>query len=197
MQLADAEEVAAAVAAAFNVGQMGLPEPIPTATLPRRGLLYLTEVDLTEIQFEAISCGAKRLGDDWLYLSYAERSAPLVAPRLPPLSPLSLEDFRLDAHDYPAYLECAPDAGLDHVLVSPRAVWGVYVDNMGIAVVAGDDDFIDAVYASLPPALDQAVQFTEDILSTNHQGLERWIAKLLEDVLGSQTAEQVLGEATG
>jgi hypothetical protein len=157
-------------------------------------VLYLPEVNLTSSQFESISRGSEEVGDGWFYLSHVYRSDP--AQRPPPLSPFTLYDYRLDVHDYEAYLESAPAAALSHVLVSPRGVWGVFVDDDGVVVVAGDENFVSAVFADQQPALDQAVQFLRDVRSAKVPNLEVWAVELLRDVLGSETAEQVLSRAT-
>ena len=193
MRFGERETVAAAVSAAFRC-EGGMPEPSPSVSLTERGLLYLSlSPRLTQSQFESVSRGSEEVGDKWFYLAHVERSHS--EQRLPPLSASTLHDFRLGAHDYEGYLQSVPPSGASHVLVSPSNIWGVYVEDEGVAVVAGDENFVSAVYADQPPALDQAVHFAGDILSAKVPGLERWVAELLRDVLGPEAADEVLSKA--
>jgi hypothetical protein len=157
-------------------------------------VLYLgTHPNLTSSQFQSISRGSEKVGDGWFYLSHVYRFDP--AQRRPPLSTFTLYDYRVDAHDYAAYIESAPSSGLSHVLVSPRGVWGAYVDDNGVVIVAGDETFTSTVFADQRPAFDQAVQFMRDVSSARVPNLQTWSIELLRDVLGSETADEVLAKA--
>jgi hypothetical protein len=181
------ETVAAAVSAAFpETGHGGPPAPSPSSNLHHRGVLYLAEGGLAEVQFEAVSSGADAVGEDSFYLSYAERFT----------DPNRVQDFGIRTHDYSRYLACAT-LDLDHILVSVSGRWAVYVLHDGIAVVAGDDRFIAAVYSRLPAAVDQAVAFMRDILSMQQQDAKSWSVNLFRDVLGFEATDHVLATASG
>jgi hypothetical protein len=185
MAAVEPEAVAGIVAAVFPMAGRDLPGPIPSAKLSGRGVLRLSEAGLTDAQFRAVCRAAERVGDVSLYLSYAERF----------VDPDRAQDFQIKTHDYNAYRASAPLGGLDHVLASPRSAWGVHVLNEGVAVVAGDDQFVASVYDDLPPAFDQAVAFVQAIRSSKHKGATSWVVGLIRDVLGSETAEAVLSAA--
>lgn len=193
MHLAERDAVAAVVAAVFPC-EGEVREPFPSSLLAERGVLYLaTNPNLTPSQFESISRASEAVGDAWFYLSHLYRLD--AAQRPPPLSPFTLYDYRLDAHNYEAYLEASPSSGLSHVLASPRGVWGVYVHDNGVVVVAGDREFVSTVFTDQSPAFDQAVLFMRDVLGAKVQRLEIWAVTLLRGVLGSETADEVLSQA--
>lgn len=181
----DAPTAAAAVAAAFPRQDAAALAATPSADLPARGVLYLSQADLSDDQFDAVSRAAASVGDDEFYLAYADR---YVDER-------RAQDFLLAAHDLPGYRSCVDPAVFDHVLVSPTSKWGVCVLHDGIAVVAGSEGFVSTVYAELPPSIDQAIAFMRDILSMQHRGSEDWVVRLFQDVLGPQTTKIVEEQA--
>jgi hypothetical protein len=149
-----------------------------------RGLLYLDGYSLSEVQVAAIADAAAELGEQACYLSYVERYADSET-----------QDFKLQSLSIDRYRELRPDANLDHVVVSRRGRWGIYVDNDGVAVVAGPEQFITSLYRTLPSAKEQATRYASEILSTDLPGLHTWLRDLLNAILGPEDAAAVLSTA--
>jgi hypothetical protein len=159
----------------------------PSPEMEARGLLYLDGPHpiLSEAQCAAIAMAASQLGEKGCYLSYVERI----------VGPVAIQDFELDALSFDRYRELQPAAALDHVVVSQSGEWGVFVDEEGVAVVAGPTSFIASLYRTLPPTKEQATRYASDILSTQHPGLIAWLTELLTEILGPEEAAAVFSSA--
>ena len=181
-------EISAAVERVFPAveGMAGgrFPNWRPGPDMEARGLLYLDEFSLSEVQVAAIADAAAELGEQACYLSYVERyEAPVT------------QDFELESLSIDRYLELRPDVNLDHVVVSRRGQWGFYVDNDGVAVLAGPEEFMTSLYRTLPSAKEQATRYASEILSINIPGLHEWLRDLLNAILGPEDAAAVLSAA--
>ena len=187
MPAAEPDTVARIVLAVFppREGGRGLPAPCPSSALAASGFLYPTGDGLTETQFESLSRAASLAGEDSFYLSYAERI----------VDPDRTQDFKIPVFDLDAYLTLLPST-LDHVLVSASGSWGVYVLHSGVAVVAGDGDFVARLYADLPPPVEQAVGFVREIRSMRSEHAASWARNLLAEVLGAAVASEIWETAT-
>jgi hypothetical protein len=158
----------------------------PGPDMEARGLLYLDEFSLSEAQVAAIAEAAAELDEQACYLSYVER-----------YDDPATQDFELESLSIDRYRELRPDFNLDHVVVSRRGQWGIYVDNDGVAVAAGPEEFITSLYRTLPSAKEQATRYASEILSTDLPGLHTWLVDLLSGVLGPDDAAAVLASARG
>ena len=129
--------------------------------------------------------GCEPRGRGFVLLSYAERI----------VNPDRTQDFKIRVFDLDTYLTLLPST-LDHVLVSASGSWGVYVLHSGVAVVAGDGDFVARLYADLPPPVEQAVGFVREIRSMRSEHTASWARNLLADVLGAAVASEIWETAT-
>jgi hypothetical protein len=181
-------EVGAAVERVFpsvdGIAGGRFPDWRPGPDMEARGLLYLDGFSLSEVQVAAIADAAAELGEQACYLSYVER---YVDPET--------QDFELESLSIDRYRELRPDDNLDHVVVSQRGRWGVYVENDGVAVVAGPEQFIAALYRTLPSTKEQATRYAIDILSVAQPGLIASLTELLTEILGREEAATVLSSA--
>jgi len=181
-------EICAAVERVFPSveGRAGgrFPDWRPGPEMEARGLLYLDGFSLSELQAAAIADAAAELGEQACYLSYVERYEDPAT-----------QDFELESLSIDRYRELRPDANLDHVVVSRRGQWGIYVENDGVAVVAGPEHFITSLYRTLPSTREQATRYATDILSLAQPGLTAWLTELLTEILGREETATVLSTA--
>jgi hypothetical protein len=176
-----AEEIIAAAEGVFPYEL--LPAGLPANRFPARGVLRLDSVTgLSLPQFNAVSDGAKAAGDRVFYLSFRERRLGLEP-----------QDFIIQAGDYSRYETLLRPSASPHILVSPRAAWGVFVLNEGIAVLAGDQAFLDVVFRSLPSSEDQLTHFARDVAATKHDGLNEWLLQLYSGLFGAAEVVRILG----
>ena len=81
------------------------------------------------------------------------------------------------------------------MVVSRRGECGTYVDNDGVPVVAGPEQFMTSLYRTLPSAREQATRYARETLSTDLPGLHEWLRGLLNAILGPEDADAVLSTA--
>lgn len=161
------------------------PGRVPYGKLAKGGVLYPFPDELDAKQFGDISLAAVQQGDEEFFLSYAERT-----------SSAQEQDFVLKAFDYDGYIRLAP-SGLDHVLVSPRRRWGVFVLYDGIAIVTGNEDFVRVLYEHQRSSEDQAAGFVHEIASIKMPSMTAWATELLSDVFGRDTAVELVVRQSG
>lgn len=81
-------------------------------------------------------------------------------------------------------------------MVSQSGRWGIYVENDGIAVVAGPEKFITSLYRTLPSTKEQAIRYASDLLSEpNAIAWSSSLKEFLTDILGPEEATSVLSSA--
>jgi hypothetical protein len=183
-------EIAAAVervfpARAFAPSLTPFPHWVPSEEMEARGLLYREGfLGLSEVQVVAIADAASEVADQACYLSYVER---YVEPQA--------QDFELERLTVDRYFELLDGGNLDHVVVSQRGTWGVYVENDGFAVVAGPERFVTSLYRTLPSTMEQATEYAGNVLGVKIPALVPPLTEVLTEILGPEHAATVLSAA--
>jgi hypothetical protein len=175
-------EVSTAIEHVFAGTESGsfYPHWVASRDMEAGGLLrFGTSPALTQDQVTAIAEAASQLDDAGCYLSYVE----------------GVRDFELEHLSFDRYDELHDPGVLDHVVVSRNGRWGVFVSHLGIAVVAGPEEFVVTLYRTLPPMKEQATQYASEILRTKQSGLIAWLKELLPEILGPEEAAAVFAAA--
>jgi len=120
-----------------------------TAQMARQALLFPVEYHLSETYFLALGNAAQEVGDADAFFGWADGAAGEVA-----------EVQRIDMV-FSQYMSAASHP-IQAFLVSPRGRWGVRTTDERVALVGGDEAFVEALFALLDePEVEHIRRFAE------------------------------------
>lgn len=157
--------------------------------VPARGVLA---DGLDDVAWEAIRLAALAAGDTWAYLAtywfnWDERDDFEAWTRIDLRTP----DGYAAARSLPAGLH-------EHVVFSPRGLWGAIEHESGDAFVAGSPDFMAAMRARLPRGeAEEVAAWLEHRreLAGGRSGVTDWLPDCLRHLYGAERAAELLQDA--